>query len=144
MHELGIAQSIVESVKNEADKAKARRVLSIEIQVGELMQLDVKALEGALGTMMTDPRLKGATVEVKLSPAWFSCNRCGQGWGMEEAKRQLELVAEDLRVREPDSVELPLHFLPYLHSTFVRCPRCGSADSSVEGEDVVVRRLVME
>lgn len=144
MHELAIAQSIVESAKVQADKSKAKKVAEILVEVGELMQLDVGALDAAFTMLVADPRLKGAKVQVRITPAEFSCNRCGRRWGMDEAKKQLELVADELRVREPDSVELPLHFLPYLYPTFVKCPECGSADSTAEGEDVIVRRVVLE
>jgi hydrogenase nickel incorporation protein HypA/HybF len=145
LHELAIAQSIVESAAEEAFKAKAKRVTSIEVDVGELMQLDVKALRQAFKMLMSGPMLKGARVSVEVSPASFACNRCGERWGMPEARRQLDLVADELRVREPDSVELPLHFLPQLYPAFVRCPKCGSADSeAVEGEDLVLRRVVVE
>ena len=144
MHELAIAQSIVEAAKEEADKAGAQKVTSIEVDVGELMQLDVEALEGSLKMFRRDPRLKDMEVRVRTTRASFSCNKCGRTWGMAEARKQLEEVADELRVREPDSIELPLHFLPYLYPSFVRCPGCGSTDSDVEGEDVVVRRVVLE
>ena len=144
MHELAIAQSIVEAAGEEAAKAKAKRVASIEVEVGELMQLDVAALRQALNVLMEGPTLGGAEVHLTVSPASFVCNRCGERWGMSEARRQLALVADELRVREPDSVELPLHFLPYLYPAFVKCPKCGSADSeAVEGEDIVLRRVVL-
>ena len=145
MHELGIAQSVVDSALAEADKVKAKRVTSIEVDVGELMQLDVKALEDALRMLMRGPRLEGAAIDVRVTEASFSCRRCGAQWRMDEAKRQLEEVPDDLRIREPDSVELPLHFLPYLYPSFVRCPSCGSSDSSAtEGEDIRVTRVVLD
>jgi hydrogenase nickel incorporation protein HypA/HybF len=145
LHELAIAQSIAESAAEEAGRAKAKRVASIEVEVGELMQLDVEALRQALKMLMAGPILKDAKVHVRVSSASFVCNRCGERWGMPEARRQLALVADELRVREPDSVELPLHFLPHLYPAFVKCPKCGSADSeAVEGEDIVLRRVVME
>jgi len=145
LHELGIAQNIVESAMDEAAKAGAKRVVSMEIDVGELMQLDIPALESALAALMVDVRLKGALVTVRSVPVKLSCNRCGREWGMEEARQQLGLVAENLRVQEPDSLELPLHFLPSLYPVFLRCPDCGSADTeALEGGEIVVRRIVME
>jgi hydrogenase nickel incorporation protein HypA/HybF len=145
LHELGIAQNIVESAMDEAAKAGARRVVSIEIDVGELMQLEIPVLENALAALMVDPRLRGAQVTVRSVPAKFSCNRCGSEWGMDEARQQLGLVAENLRVQEPDSVELPLHFLPSLFPVFLKCPSCGTADTkALDGESIVVRRMVME
>jgi hydrogenase nickel incorporation protein HypA/HybF len=145
LHELGIAQSIVDSALAEADKVGAKKVTSMEIDVGELMQVDVKALEAALRLLMKGPKLEGTTIAVRVTEASFSCRRCGRRWGMDDAKRQLEAVPDELRIREPDSVELPLHFLPYLYPSFVRCPSCGSSDSAATaGEDIRVRRVVLD
>jgi len=144
LHELGIAQSIVESALEEADRARAARVVSVTIEVGELMQVEVDVLKRALESLMRGPRLRGATIEVRTARAAFSCNRCGRGWGM-EVRRQLASIPDGLKVREPDSLELPLHFLPYLYPTFVRCPGCGSSDTSVAaGEDIRVRRVALD
>jgi hydrogenase nickel incorporation protein HypA/HybF len=144
MHEFGIAQSIVDSALAEADKAGAK-VTYIEIEVGELMQLDVETLEDALTLLMKGPRLEGAEAKVRVTSAAFSCRRCGREWEMDETKRQLAAVPDDLKVREPDSLELPLHFLPYLYPAFVRCPDCGSSDTAVTaGEDIVVRRVTLD
>jgi hydrogenase nickel incorporation protein HypA/HybF len=145
LHELGIADSIVDSALAEADRVKAEKVTSIEIEVGELMQLDTQALEDALKLLMRGPRLEGAEVEVRVTEASFSCRRCGKEWGMGETKRQLAAIPDDLRIREPDSIELPLHFLPYLYPSFVKCPSCGSSDTSpTRGEDIRVTRVVLD
>ena len=145
MHELAIAQSIVDSVLDEATRAKAKRVESIDIEAGELMQLDVPVLKGALTGLLAGPILSGASVAVRKTKARFACRRCGREWGMSEVKKQLKAVPDDLRVREPDSVEIPLHFLPYLYPTFVKCPRCGSSDTGARsGEDIRLRRVLME
>lgn len=145
MHELGIARGIVDSAEAEAEKARAKKVVSVEVEVGELMQLDVPALEGALKSLMRGPTLEDAQIQVRLAGASFTCRRCGEEWGMGEARRQLAAVPDDLKVKEPDSLELPLHFLPYLYPAFVKCPACGSSDVSVSGgEDVKIARLVME
>lgn len=145
MHELGIAQNIIESAMDEAARVGAKRVVSMEIDVGELMQLDIPALQNSLAALMVDPRVRGALVTVRNVPARFSCNRCGSEWGMDEARGQLGQVAENLRVQEPDSLELPLHFLPSLFPVFLKCPECGTADTkAIEGEEIIVRRVVME
>lgn len=145
MHELGIAQSIVDSVSDEAKKATAKRVISMDIEVGELTQVEVDVLSNALKLLMKGPALEGTKVHVRLAEASFTCRRCGQEWGMEEAKRQLSAVPDNLRIREPDSVELPLHFLPYLYPSFVNCPSCGSSDiSATRGEEIRIVRVVME
>ena len=145
MHELSIAQNIVDTVLSEVQKNDAKRVTEISVDVGELMQLDRNALRFALRLLMTGPVLKGARVHMRVRKASFSCRKCDLKWGMAEAQKQLAEVPDTLRVREPDSKELPLHFLPFLYPAFIRCPGCGSSDiSSKEGEEIQLRRVVME
>ena len=145
LHEMSIAQNIVDTVLSEAQKKGAKKVKEISVDVGQLMQLDRSALAFALRLLMTGPVLKGARVRVRVKKASFSCRRCDLEWGMAEAQKQLAEVPDALRVREPDSKELPLHFFPFLYPAFIRCPRCGSSDiSSKEGEEIQLRRVVME
>jgi hydrogenase nickel incorporation protein HypA/HybF len=145
MHELSLAQNVVDSVLFEVEKRKAKRVLELDVDVGELMQLDRRAFSFGLKVLMTGPILKGAHVHVRLRRASFSCRRCNSEWNMDEAKRQLEAVPEELLIREPDSKELPLHFLPYLYPVFVRCPSCGSSDIFArEGKEIQLRKLALE
>jgi len=145
LHEMGIAQNIVDTVLSEAEKKGAKRITEISVDVGQLMQLDRDALAFGLKLLMRGPTLRGARVRVRVRKASFSCRRCNSKWGMAEAQKQLAEVPDALRVREPDSKELPLHFLPYLYPAFIRCPGCGSSDIfSREGEEIKFRRVLME
>jgi hydrogenase nickel incorporation protein HypA/HybF len=146
MHELSVAQSIVDTVLSEAESNNAKTVMEINIDVGELMQLDTQALSDALNLLIKGSKLDGARLFMHVKEASFSCRKCGALWNMTDAKRELEQVPDKLRISEPDSKELPLHFLPYIYATFIHCPKCGSSDTSIsEGaEDIRLRRLVME
>jgi len=145
MHELSIARSIVDFAESEKERQNAERVTEIQLEVGELMQVDSSVLLQALEALTAGSSLKGCRVRVDVLPASFSCRRCSSSWDMEEAKKQLGVVQEDLLVKEPDSDELPLHFLPYLYPAFIHCPTCGSSDVEVvTGEDVQIRRMVLE
>jgi hydrogenase nickel insertion protein HypA len=145
MHEFGIAQSIVEYALSEAEKNKVGRVSEIHLELGELSMIDRSFLSNALKLLMTDPRLKGCKVHFRKQSASFVCRKCSSKWSMAETMKQLNQVPEKLLVREPDSKELPLHFLPSLYSAFVRCPKCGSSDLDMTGgDDVRIRRLVLE
>jgi hydrogenase nickel incorporation protein HypA/HybF len=144
MHELSVAQSIADFALSEAERQDGKRVMEMYVEVGELMQVDTKVLADALNMVMTGPKLKDCRVRVQVTGASFSCRRCSSRWDMAEAKRQLGAVPESLLVEEPESDELPLHFLPYLYPAFIHCPKCGSSDAAVkEGEDVQIRRLVL-
>lgn len=145
MHEFGIAQSVVEYTLSEAENRKASRVSEIHLDVGELSMIDRRVLAHALKLLMTNPKLEKCRVHIRKKRVSFVCRRCSSQWSMAEAMKQLDKVPEKLRVREPDSKEVPLHFLPSLYSAFVRCPKCGSSDLDVTaGEGVRIRRLVLE
>lgn len=123
----------------------AKRVTRISIAVGELMQLDTKILRSGIEMLLTGPLLSGAKLRLYLVRAKFSCFKCGRAWTMKEARNQLLEVPDNLRVAEPDSMELPLHFLPHLYSTFLHCDKCGSSDiTAVRGKDILLQKLTME
>ncbi len=144
MHELSIAQTIVDSVVSEADKRQAEKVAQIDVDVGELMQLDRRALAGALKLLLDGSRLKGARVRLHVESAAFDCRRCGRRWGMAQARKQLAEIPDALRIREPDSKEVPLHFLPHLYSAFLRCPHCGSSDIFARrGREIRLRSVTL-
>jgi hydrogenase nickel incorporation protein HypA/HybF len=140
LHELSIAQTIVDAVVSEAHARPAERVARIEVDVGELMQLDRSALAAGLRVLLDGSGLKGARVRLHVEAADFACRRCDKRFGMAEARRQLEKVPDALRVREPDSKEIPLHFLPQLYPAFLRCPRCGTSDIlASQGKEIRIR-----
>jgi len=140
-----MANSVAEYAVSEAAKRNAKRVTEIGVEVGELTQVDVGVLSDALSFLLSGPVLQGCRVSVEVAKASFECRKCSSRFGMAEVRKELEKVSDDLLVREPDSRELPLHFLPQLYSAFVRCPSCGSSDvAATAGEDVHVTRLGLE
>ena len=145
MHEMGIAQGIVDYAVNEAKARNSSKVAEIQVEVGELSMIDRSILSNALRLLKTGPMMGGCRFRVRVRKVSFECRKCSAKWPMAEAMKQLEKVPQDLLVREPDSREVPLHFLPSLYPAFVRCPKCGSADLDVTaGEDVKIMRLVFE
>lgn len=145
MHEFSIAQSIIDSIADEAHVKNAKAVSEISVDIGELMQLDVDTLRAGLKILLAGPLFSDAKVRLHVVRAKFSCRRCAHAWTMSQAKRQLLEVPDELLVREPDSKELPLHFLPHLYPAFLHCPKCGSSDVRViRGKEILLRRLVMQ
>ena len=145
MHELSIAQNVIDSVLSEAKKNDAKKVLVIEVSIGELMQLDKDAFVYSLSLLRSGPMLGAAKLEVKIEKATFSCRKCSRSWSMDETRKQLQEVEKGLLVRELDGTELPLHFLPQLYPAFVHCPDCGSSDILLkDGQSVQITKLVVE
>jgi hydrogenase nickel incorporation protein HypA/HybF len=145
MHELTIAQNVIESVLSEVEKNGAKKVLVIEISIGELMQFDKDAFIYSLSILLNGPVLGSAKLEVKIENALFVCKKCSRSWGMDETRKQLQQVEKGLLIQEPDGMEIPLHFLPQLYSTFVHCPNCGSSNILLkDSESVRIAKLIVE
>jgi hydrogenase nickel incorporation protein HypA/HybF len=145
LHELSIAQNVIDAVLSEAKKNSASKVLVVEVSVGELMQLDKDAFVYSLTLLLSGPILGAAKLEVMVSKATFSCRKCSRSWNMDEAQKQLQKVEKGLLIKELDGAELPLHFLPQLYPVFVHCPDCGSSDIFLkDGQSVQITRLVVE
>lgn len=114
MHEWAIAHAVLLSMAD-AYRRGARR---FRVVLGELQNIDVDALRGYIDELM---RQEGLEVEVhyEVEKAVLRCNRCSHRFLLDET---------GLREDEREAI----HFLPEAVTAYVRCPRCGSSDLSVE------------
>ncbi len=76
MHELSIAQSIVDSAREHATLNGGRRVVRIGVRVGEISGVAVEALEFCFGMTVQDTDMNGAALELERIPVRFRCSRC--------------------------------------------------------------------
>jgi len=76
MHELSIAQSIVDSAREHAALNGGRRVLRIGVRIGEISGVAVDALEFCFGLTVKDTDLDGAALELEHVPVRYRCGAC--------------------------------------------------------------------
>jgi len=76
MHELSIAQSIVDSAREHAAAHGGRRVLRIGVRVGEISGVAVESLEFCFGMTVKDTDLDGATLDLEPVPIRYRCASC--------------------------------------------------------------------
>ena len=77
MHELSIAQSVLDSVREQAALHSGRRVRRVGIKVGETSGVNAEALEFCFGLTVQDTELAGVTLDVERVPVRFRCEGCG-------------------------------------------------------------------
>jgi hydrogenase nickel incorporation protein HypA/HybF len=77
MHELSIAQALIDQVSVAAKAQGARRVLSIRVVVGALSGVDPEALRMVFPLAAEDSLLAGAALEVESVAASVRCTACG-------------------------------------------------------------------
>lgn len=124
MHELALAEAVIVSALEAADRNGLARLTRIEVRVGELQRIRKDTFEFALGELLpaSEPRIAGATIEVKIEPVRFRCRVCGRAFGAQDTRGPLD---------EEESEAI--HFIPELAHAFLRCPGCDSPDFEVSG-----------
>lgn len=78
MHEVGIAQGILEMALKAAADAGGSRVETLRLRVGVLTGVVPEALQFALETLRVGTAASEAVIELEMEPASAWCTRCGQ------------------------------------------------------------------
>lgn len=79
MHELSIAQSIVEAVETQATESEAARVKSVHLRIGEASGVVIDSLTFCFEMLAgLDPMLAGAQLLIDVVPHRAHCRRCAQ------------------------------------------------------------------
>ena len=83
MHELGIAQSIMQTVLAEAEKAHARKVLKVSLKIGELAGVMPDSLMFCFDLLAKSTIAENATLIIEKVPVSAHCNHCDKTFSIE-------------------------------------------------------------
>lgn len=117
MHEWALAEAILTSAKELAEKEKLREVTEVTIRIGELQQVEPSILRFALSEMKRDIFEK-AKFRILRAKTTLKCRVCGTTWQF-NIKKLDEQTAE------------AIHFVPEVAHTYIKCPKCGSRDFEI-------------
>jgi hydrogenase nickel incorporation protein HypA/HybF len=119
MHEFSISSEIVRNVLDHVKKEKGKKVLSIQLEIGELALLNPEQVIFWIHELFKGSVAEGAKVKVRTIKARIQCESCGFKGGI------------SLDQKDPFR-----HFVPY------SCPKCGSFQIKVEkGRECTLRRI---
>jgi hydrogenase nickel incorporation protein HypA/HybF len=119
MHEFSISSEIVRTVLDTAEKNNGKKVLSIQLDIGELALLNVEQITFWIDQLFKGTVAEGAKLKVRMIKARIQCESCGYKGGI------------SLDQKDPFR-----HFIPY------SCPQCGSFEIKVEkGRECTLRRI---
>ena len=119
MHEFSISSEIVRSVLDAAGKNKGKKVLSIQLEIGELTLLNGEQVAFWVHELFKGSVAEGAEVKIKTTKARIHCKACGYRGGMESDQE--------------DS---------FRHLMSLTCPRCnGFQIRAVKGRECILRRI---
>ena len=122
MHEFSMSSEIVRTVLNTAEKNSGEKVLSIQLEIGEMALLNVEQVIFWIRELFKGSVAEGAEVKVKTIKARIKCESCGYKGGTKS--------------NHQDSFQ---HFIPYC------CPKCGSFEIKIEkGRECILKRIKVE
>jgi hydrogenase nickel incorporation protein HypA/HybF len=112
MHELGIAQNILQIVQQSVPENQAADVRLIRIRVGQLSGVVPDSLDFCFSAIANDTKLQGAKLEIEQVPITSECKDCRRRFRISEMdfscpackSSNLELVSG----RELEIIEIEL------------------------------------
>ncbi|MGE5533525.1 MAG: hydrogenase nickel incorporation protein HypA [Ignavibacteria bacterium] len=117
MHEWALAEAILKSAEQVAEKENLKEVTELTVKVGELQQVEVPILRFALNQLKHDS-FKKAKFRFLKAKSTLKCRVCGTIW--EFSFRKLDKAAAEA-----------IHFVPEVAHTYIKCPKCGSPDFEI-------------
>jgi hydrogenase nickel incorporation protein HypA/HybF len=77
MHELSIAESILEAVRKELVKRPGARPIRVGLRIGELAAVDVGSLSFCFEAVLTGTDWEGLQLDARVCPQRRKCKDCG-------------------------------------------------------------------
>jgi len=84
MHELGIAASILDCVRTEAERHPGSHIGTVGIRLGEISGVDADALRFGFECLVKDTDLEPLALDIEAVPRVQRCSQCGNEFRMTE------------------------------------------------------------
>lgn len=84
MHELALAESVLELIDDAARAEGFRHVRKVVLEIGQLAAVEAEAMRFCFDAVVRDTLADGAFLEIEAVPATGRCGRCGATVAMEE------------------------------------------------------------
>ena len=84
MHEMSIAQSILDIVLQESQTHQVSQVLSISLKLGELSAVEPESLRFCFGLLTQGTLAEGARLDIERQPITCRCRDCGSNFTVRE------------------------------------------------------------
>ena len=120
MHELSMAQGIIDAVLKTAEENNAVEVTEVSIEIGILAMINPEQLRFMLSVLVENTIVENAKIEIEEIPVEIDCPECGFHGNA---------ILDDLD-----------HYAP-----MVSCPKCHNKRISIlNGKDCIVKNIVIE
>jgi hydrogenase nickel incorporation protein HypA/HybF len=85
MHELSIAQNIIDVLRDEQARRRFARVRTLRLRIGALSNVVPEALQFSFEAIRDDTPLRGTELEIERVPAVARCRNCSSEVRLDDA-----------------------------------------------------------
>lgn len=117
MHEWALAEAVISTASQIAEREGIKEVTELKIKIGELQQMELDILEFALSQLKT-LKFQNTKFTIETTRAMLKCRNCENKWMFNKEKL------------DKDTAEA-IHFIPEIAHTYIKCPKCGSPDFEI-------------
>jgi hydrogenase nickel incorporation protein HypA/HybF len=117
MHEWALAEAVIVTAAQIAEKEKLIEITEVTIKVGELQQIEKDILRFAL-SQLAPANFKNTRFHIIQAKTALKCRACGNTWLLK--KNKLDKTTKEA-----------IHFIPEVAHTYIKCPRCNSPDFEI-------------
>ena len=119
MHELSMADAMVKTIIDVAEKNDAEKILEVNIELGKLTLLNPEQLKFVLEVISKDTLLNGSKFEIEVIPIKVKCNVCNYVGSI-----------------DTDALD---HFAP-----IIKCPKCEGDVTIISGRECNIKNIKIE
>jgi len=100
MHEMGIANSVLQAVQKELALHRGTYATKVGVRIGEMAAVDQDALRFCFEAITRETEFESLRLEIEISPFRFRCSNCDK-----------EFVVRDYETRCPQCASLETKFV---------------------------------
>ena len=119
MHELSIAQKIIENAIKSAQEHNTKKVEKITLNIGKLLMLNPEQLKFGLELLSKDTICEGMEIEIKFIPAKIKCKN-----------NHITSISPDV-----EFLDIAKH---------LKCSKCSEEVEIIEGRGLIIKKIVAE
>jgi hydrogenase nickel incorporation protein HypA/HybF len=123
MHEWALAEAVIKTATEIAEKEDLKQVTEVTVKIGELQQVERPIFRFAL-SQIKPVLFKNAKFHLSTAKTTLKCRVCNNVWVFKKASLDKETAEA-------------IHFVPEVAHSYIKCPKCGSPDFEIaEGRGV--------
>ena len=116
MHELQVTESILDIVLRHAEANQVNKILSIQLKVGELSDLEDEWIQRYFDYLSKDSLAAGAKLKIERAPVVMECAECSHQYNID--------------IKQMNDI---------------RCPECGGNENTfVSGREYYIKDMEVE